>query len=169
MAFGRGRRGGRRGGGSSANTTPRSVGGGSESPSSPLTAEEGGTANSAFSTGTFSSGGSGTPKSRGLGARAASSPNLSAIPLGRHKEQKQPPSPMALISPRSSQGRKHIQRSPLNAPRVRATAARSRLPARAEYMKSEMVSASSTVCDAKCFDTASASSVFVTFWRVFRR
>jgi CheY-like chemotaxis protein len=109
MAFGRlggsatgggGRGGGelRLGGSGSANSTPRSIGAGSEgsalsassarssSPSSPL-AMEGGTAGSAFSSGTFSSGG-GTPKQSheggkggGLHTRAASSPNLSGLSL----------------------------------------------------------------------------------------
>jgi hypothetical protein len=36
-------------------------------------------------------------------------------------------------------------------------------------MKSEIVSASSTVCDAKCRATAFASSPFVTFGRTFSR
>lgn len=116
-------------GSGSANSTPRSIGAGSEgsaglsassahssSPSSPL-AMEGGTAGSAFSSGTLSSGG-GTPRHSysGMGVRAsASSPNLSGwstkhsgdadrkravLGTGLH-----PPSPMALTSPRSSQGR----------------------------------------------------------------
>ena len=120
MAFGRlcGRGGELRLG--SANSTPRSIGGSeggqsassarSSSPSSPL-AMEGGTAGSAFSTGTFSSGG-GTPKAMGLaGVRAMSSPNLSGLVLkstgaaGSGGGRAEPPSPMALSSPRSSSGR----------------------------------------------------------------
>ena len=119
MAFGRlGGRGGELRLGGSANSTPRSVGGSeggqsassarSSSPSSPL-AMEGGTAGSAFSTGTFSSGG-GTPKAKGLGVRAMSSPNLSGLAVksadaGGDGGRAEPPSPMALASPRSSSGR----------------------------------------------------------------